>query len=76
MPAKTTPPQPRSAAPDWIPCARELPDDETTVLIYSAQADPDVWVGFRDAGVWRDADTAARTHPTHWMPLPDGPSDL
>lgn len=57
----------------WKPTEERLPDDGMLVLI--ALNDDDVWIGYRDSGTWRYADsmpiTAERV--THWMHMPAHP---
>lgn len=62
-----------SPVANWTPVTERLPDDEALVLI--ALNDDDVWIGFRDCGVWwyPDAMPIAHERVTHWMPMPAGP---
>ena len=59
--------------PGWRTCTREMPDADLTVMIHHPKSDEPVWMGFYDGECWRSID-GARTHVSHWMPLPDGPS--
>ncbi len=60
----------------WRDAAKEVPDDEQTVLI--ATDDRDVWMGFLDAGYWCYVDavlvSANNVRVTHWANLPEPPS--
>ena len=58
----------------WIPVSENLPDDETEVIIHTA--DDDVATGFLDAGVWRYTN-AARVHIAvlNWQHLPEPPEE-
>lgn len=59
----------------WHPAA-ELPDSDTTVLIFVPDADETVWPGYWDAedGRWCYADTMpVNWKVTHWADLPEGP---
>ena len=64
-------------ANSWTRCADELPDSDTTVLIYSPSPDASepVWLGYHDGTVWRDIDNIpfAVSGVTHWMHLPEPP---
>ena len=56
----------------WTAVAASLPDDECTVLI--AMGDGEVWVGFLDAGVWRNVDSwPCEGTVTHWRHFPEHP---
>lgn len=58
----------------WIATDVDLPDDDETVLI--ATADGEVWTGFLDAGQWRyvSADPVG-VEVTHWMGFPEPPGN-
>lgn len=60
----------------WIPVEEELPDSETTVLIFGAEGlDPPVWLGWYDslAKVWREVSADEVANITHWAEIPEGP---
>jgi hypothetical protein len=58
----------------WIPVEVGLPDDDETVLIWTADGEP--WTGYLDAGQWRYVSSEPISYEavTHWMPFPEGPS--
>lgn len=58
----------------WIPVADELPDSDSTVLLFNAEASEPVWPGYYDDGVegWFYV-TSAKAEPTHWANFPEGP---
>jgi len=57
----------------WIDPTTEYPDDGDTVLL--ALADGEIWIGYRDADTWRDANADRLTIPvTHWADLPKHPN--
>jgi hypothetical protein len=59
---------------NWIPVKDQLPDDETTVMIYSAKHDEPVWFGFYEANAWFLPDgMPLLAKPTHWADMPAGP---
>lgn len=60
----------------WVDVKDQLPDDETTVLIYSAKHDEPVWFGFYEANAWFLPDgMPLLARPTHWADMPAGPAD-
>jgi hypothetical protein len=62
---------------NWIPVKDQLPDDETTVMIYSAKHDEPVWFGFYEANAWFLPDgMPLLAKPTHWADMPAGPVDV
>lgn len=64
----------RAMSITWIPVTQELPDEEQTVLVYSPKSDSPVWIGFLDAGQWREVSAELYTEEvTHWAHLPEGP---
>jgi len=60
-----------SAAVAWIDAAREMPDDEITVL---ATDGTDVFTAWHADHVWRECHTAELRQVAHWMDLPDLPN--
>jgi hypothetical protein len=67
----------------WIPVAKELPDADTTVLIYNELWNEPVFMGWLDGDMWRSIHAAPLNGsakepefapPTHWAELPEGPS--
>jgi hypothetical protein len=64
----------------WIDATKELPDDETAVLI--ALSDGEVWIGFHEADEWRLLCACCGEGivqgngvlVTHWAEFPDPPS--
>lgn len=58
----------------WIPTKERLPDDETTVMIYSAKHDEPVCSGFYEGNAWFLPDgMPLLAKPTHWADMPAGP---
>jgi hypothetical protein len=73
---------PREAAKprSWIPVEREMPDDETTVIIATAE---DVGEGFHCNGRWyftaanrpvSASNAPSRFRVSHWQHLPEPPA--
>jgi len=61
---------------EWVDAARELPDDEMTVLM--ALSDGEICPGFRDGNDWRYVsadlvDQGDGVTVTHWAALPEHP---
>ena len=58
----------------WITTADELPDDEQTVLI--ATAEGEVWIGYHEDDTWMDVSCMpfGPGKATHWMDLPAAPN--
>lgn len=58
----------------WIPVADSVPDDDTTVLLFTPNAGEPVWLGYRDDNDWRYVDALRVEHKvTHWAEMPEGP---
>lgn len=58
----------------WTDVAKQLPDADETVLIYSSLYDPGVGMGYLDGEQWRDAgDGWPIAAPSHWASMPKGP---
>lgn len=63
-------------ATNWIPCARELPDADELVLIFSPLSDEPVSVGFTDGSTWFEvngAELVGSEEVTHWQSFPEPP---
>jgi hypothetical protein len=59
----------------WTSCADGLPDSDTTVLIYSAESEEPVWLGFHNGSGWCDIEGYnLEEEVTHWADLPEPPS--
>lgn len=57
----------------WISVEQEQPDDDIIVLVYVPDSSEPVWLGYCFDGEWTDVE-GSRCEPTHWMPLPEGPT--
>lgn len=58
----------------WHDATRELPDDDTTVLVQSPDSSEPVWPGFHDELGWHHAENPVSTITvTAWAHLPTGP---
>jgi hypothetical protein len=55
----------------WIACSRK-PDSDVTVMLFNADADEPVWLGYLDGEQWRYCD-GVPAMPSHWAALPEGP---
>jgi len=57
----------------WTPVGERLPDDDTSVLICTPNAECEpVWIGYHDGdGCWRDAE-GELVQVTHWAEMPKG----
>lgn len=60
------------ATVNWIACGERLPDDDTTVLVFSPQWGEPVWIGYHDGDDWRTVDGGS-IDVTHWAELPAPP---
>ena len=59
---------------NWIAVADSVPDDDTTVLLFTPNAGEPVWLGYRDDNDWRYVDALRVEHKvTHWAEMPEGP---
>jgi hypothetical protein len=56
----------------WIDVKKELPDDETTVLV--ALFNGEIWLGFKDGDTWREVSADPLPKVTHWANLPEHPT--
>lgn len=57
----------------WIPITRDLPDEESTVLV--ALEDGTVEAAFLESSIWRYLNADSIDEPvTHWAEYPDAPS--
>lgn len=52
--------------------AQVLPDDNTTVLLFSPDYDEPVWIGYHEDDKWF-VDNGDVISVTHWADLPYGP---
>lgn len=62
----------------WFAVEEQLPDGETTVLIYGpGTIDPPVWLGWYDSveKVWREVSADEVADITHWANVPEGPGE-
>jgi hypothetical protein len=63
---------------NWVESHRELPDADTTVLIFGPGLNDPVWLGYFSGDEWHAADGAQLSPDftiTHWAPMPAGPDD-
>lgn len=58
---------------DWCAVDEELPDCDSTVLVFEAGEDDPVYLGYWDGEFWRDVHNTIRSV-SHWMELPEPPS--
>lgn len=60
----------------WRRCAEELPDSDTTVMVFAPDNDEPVWLGWYDADTeeWREIGAGALPSVTHWTDIPRGPT--
>ncbi len=68
----------RAELVQWIDVEESLPDDDRTVLIFTA-TDPlgEPWPGYRKAGQWFAADGMPLGQKvTHWADMPVGPAQV
>lgn len=63
----------RSEIIEWFRPEERLPDDDTTVLVIHG-GDDEVFLGFHDAGRWKDADGFLMDNVVFWAHLPEGPA--
>ena len=58
----------------WIPVEVGLPDDDETVLIWTADGEP--WTGYHGFNNWYyvSGNKISPLQVTHWMPFPEGPA--
>lgn len=71
----SAPPEISAGVIAWVRASEYLPDDDETVLLYAPDASDPVWLGYRDADVWRYVDGMEAAGVTHWVPLPGGPGN-
>ena len=59
----------------WIAVADELPDDDTTVMIYCPGSDEPVWLGWHDEDGWHEVDASpiGDDEVRAWADIPNGP---
>jgi hypothetical protein len=60
---------------NWVPVSDRLPDDATTVLLFSPVFDEPCWTGYMEGDAWFQADgrPLGDTAVTHWAHMPGGP---
>lgn len=75
MAKKKKKPGPLNEWIEWIPVTREMPDDDTTVMIAVRGGDEPVWLGWHASDTWYYIDGTDLDHAdvTHWAHLPKGP---
>jgi hypothetical protein len=61
-------------AQPWKRCTEEMPDSDTTVMIYHPEVAEPVWLGYHDGETWRDV-CGLRAAVSHWMHLPEGQNE-
>lgn len=57
----------------WKRVDDEMPDSDSTVLIFHKDEDEPVWLGYHDGETWRTVE-GTRTAVSHWSEMPDGPN--
>lgn len=57
---------------EWFKADEKLPDSDTTVLVIEA-GEVEVWPGYLDGDVWRNADGFPLPAVLFWAPMPEGP---
>ncbi|HEY0843787.1 MAG TPA: DUF551 domain-containing protein [Noviherbaspirillum sp.] len=57
----------------WIPVAQRLPDSDTTVMLFDADANEPVWLGYFGGERWHYVDGMPAT-PSDWAEMPAGPA--
>lgn len=57
---------------EWFRVGNTLPDSDTTVLVIQG-GDVDVWPGYLDGDVWRNADGFPLEDVLFWAHMPEGP---
>jgi len=55
----------------WIDVNKQMPDDETTVLVYGPMLE--VWLGHHEYDYWLSIDGVKMNQITHWAHVPQGP---
>lgn len=58
----------------WISVSEQLPDSDTTVMLFDANANEPVWLGYFDGERWVYID-GMPAFPTHWTEIPGGPKE-
>lgn len=66
----------KKLAPAWIPVSERLPEIGVSVLCSSDDppGEDRVWIGQREEYEWYFPGANEMGTPTHWMPLPEPPS--
>ena len=60
---------------NWKDVAAEMPDADSTVLIYAPKDNDPVWLGYFDGQDWRGIHGGLLAHKvTHWMEMPEPPN--
>ena len=60
---------------DWKLPGREMPDCDTTVLVYCPTADSEpIWLGYYDGERWLDINDIATPPVAAWAHLPEPPN--
>jgi hypothetical protein len=61
----------------WTDANIQLPDDNTTVLIFAPGADEPVWMGYHEYKNWyyAEGDALKPGAVTHWATFPNGPNN-
>jgi hypothetical protein len=59
-------------SPAWRSVQKEMPDADETVMIFHADEDEPVWMGYFDGEQWRQVDGVLASV-THWAPLMEPP---
>lgn len=59
----------------WIPCSRQMPDSDETVMTYAPDSNEPIWPAYHNGDQWMDLmntpiDDATITH---WMSFPKPP---
>lgn len=60
---------------EWIPCSRQLPDSDESVMTFAPDSCEPVWPGYHDGDRWKDIIGGSMKDGTvtHWMPFPEPP---
>lgn len=59
----------------WKDVLEEMPDDETSVLVFAPTDDEPIWIGFHEDGKWRCPSGCPLVNlVTHWAHFPNPPT--